>query len=133
MGGFICTFLMHALVSLNQEYASILTFFVVWLSFLALFLIFLFFYFTTLDVNNVHIQDLRRTVLSLIFELGKLKQRCQDVNMTLETSLEKENLERLEESIDSLSLLTLEDAFKECLTILHELDKMKVRLSFCSG
>lgn len=94
-----------------------------------------------LDQTNLCIRDFRKTVFFLVVELGKLKQRCEDLKGSVEVGQEKENLERLEESIEDLlcqlerlrdivTLWTVDDVLKEHVTLLYEVEKLKIRLSF---
>ncbi|KAJ0068116.1 hypothetical protein NL108_016188 [Boleophthalmus pectinirostris] len=96
-------------------------------------------------VNEVNskIREFRKSVFCLIIELGKLKQRCEDLTLSLELGVEKDNLKRLKESIDELldqmenltetvTLQTMDEVQKEYVNIFNQLDKMKVRLSFYS-
>lgn len=114
----------------------------------------------SIDLFNLNIGEFRRLLFSLIVELGKLKQHCEDVKGSLTSGLETENLLRLEKSIeellcqmeklmnteslsintvipsfstDTLSFITLDRVQKEHVTMLRELEKMKVHLCIYRG
>lgn len=93
---------------------------------------------------NQCIREFRKSVFSLAVELGKLKQCCRELKQGLRSGLEKVNVQRLEESVeellcqmenltDSVTQTNMDDVRKEYEAMLHELDKMKVRVSFYRG
>lgn len=90
---------------------------------------------------NLHTAEFRRAAFLLVVELGKLKQRCEDVKGSLGAGLEKENVERLEGSIvnllddmerlaDTVTPETMDNVQKDYVKVFNDLEKMKVRLSF---
>lgn len=122
---------------------SFLIFCLIPVSTIALVILFIVLYKQEIADMNSSMKDFRKTVFSLIIELGKLIQRCEDIRGSL-SGCDKDNLQRLETSVQELLTLmerlsetvttdSVGKVYDEYLKIFSEFEKMKVRLSFYSS
>ncbi|XP_055017766.1 uncharacterized protein LOC129411292 [Boleophthalmus pectinirostris] len=106
-----------------------------------LFVAIVFIYKSCLDGVNLNILEFRKSVYSYGIELGKLKQRCEDIKGTLGYGIEKDIVERIEETIkylledllalpDQATLQTMNQVHQEYMEVLKSLEKIDIFLSF---